>query len=142
MKSLTASQREFTICLLLDATRTPFVTPDKAAQDEALEKEAEAVFCAACGSVVTKRSEKTEREGSFEHVFVNPAGIVYRIGCFNRAAGCREAGARTEYYSWFPGFRWSIALCIACKTHLGWFFSREGSAADFFALILERLNGY
>lgn len=37
-------------------------------------------------------------------------------------------GAPTDEHSWFPGFEWRMAHCGACKTHLGWGFSRpEGS---------------
>lgn len=30
-----------------------------------------------------------------------------------------NGGASTEF-TWFPGYAWTIALCAACKAHVGW----------------------
>jgi hypothetical protein len=45
-------------------------------------------------------------------------------------------GPPTAEASWFPGFVWEVALCAACKTHLGWAFHGE---SDFLGLVLDRL---
>lgn len=68
---------------------------------------------------------------------MNPAGIVYRIGCFREAPGCAEVGGESAYWSWFPGYTWQIVVCAACTEHLGWRFRADDST--FWGLILARL---
>jgi hypothetical protein len=46
-------------------------------------------------------------------------------------------GEPSEYYPWFPGYAWQIAVCRGCRAHLGWLFRAEGDV--FFGLILNRL---
>jgi hypothetical protein len=74
--------------------------------------------------------------GSHEHVFRNPEGLSFRIGCFASAAGCVAVGPRSSYWTWFPGHSWQVALCAGCRTQLGWRFSGE---RPFHGLILDRL---
>lgn len=93
--------------------------------------------CAACGNAVTVPAEATAIAGGHAHTCTNPAGVTFRIGCFTRAPGCDEAGEPTTEHSWFPGYRWRVAFCRRCGTHLGWAFSGPGR---FFGLILARLR--
>lgn len=72
------------------------------------------------------------------HARVNPSAIEYRFGCFDDAPGCRTWGETSDFFAWFPGYAWTIALCGACGVHLGWSFTREGDR--FFGLVLERLH--
>ncbi|TFG60978.1 MAG: hypothetical protein E4H36_11180 [Spirochaetales bacterium] len=112
---------------------------DSESQDapEALIEDEEAVRCAFCGNTVTSKKENLSIRGTAEHVFTNPFGYVYRIGCYRRAPGCGTIGSYTSEHSWFPGYLWCYALCAACKAHLGWhYISEEGG---FFGLILENL---
>jgi hypothetical protein len=97
------------------------------------------LYCFACGSAVTRLRERIAPGGAHSHTFTNPAGYVYRIGCFRSAPGCAQAGELTREYSWFSGYAWRYALCAACRVHLGWFF--QGPEPDFFGLILDRLVG-
>jgi hypothetical protein len=94
-------------------------------------------MCAACRAVVTHDSERVEMNGSHTHCFMNPAGLVFRIGCFLHAPGARELGPASDFFSWFPGFAWRVAACRVCGEHLGWSFNSE--ATQFWGLILERL---
>jgi hypothetical protein len=87
---------------------------------------------------VTTEAERLEVEGTHEHTFLNPAGIVYRIVCFREAPGCALAGGESSYWSWFPGFSWTIGVCEACGTHLGWGFRR--AEEGFYGLIVDRLR--
>jgi hypothetical protein len=112
--------------------------PSENAAPEAGARADEAVLCAACGAAITSRTERTVRDDSFEHVFTNPGGYVYRIGCFRRAPGCLERGEPTDFFTWFPGYAWSFAVCRCCAVHLGWRFT--GRADDFFGLILNHLK--
>lgn len=77
--------------------------------------------------------------GTHAHTFTNPAGIVFRIGCFADAPGAASFGGENSAFSWFPGFVWRIALCASCGEHLGWRFREERSSAHFFGLILDKV---
>lgn len=98
----------------------------------------EAIFCRACGGVVTDRGQRISVGGYHTHTFFNPAGIVYELGCFHQASGCFIDGEATAEFSWFAGHLWRFALCRWCQVHLGWFF--EMGEKNFYGLILARLR--
>jgi hypothetical protein len=100
--------------------------------------EARALVCAACSSIVTEPSQRLRVQSRHEHTFANPAGFVYRIGCFATACGARPFGAPSEEHTWFAGYAWRMAVCHGCGEHLGWLFA--GSGPSFWGLILERLR--
>ena len=94
--------------------------------------------CAACDHRITDRGYRSEMGGAHEHTFVNPAGFSFRIGCFIAAPGCKHAGTPSEAFSWFPGWKWQIAICDNCHTHLGWLFRCGGE--QFHGLIVAALR--
>lgn len=98
-----------------------------------------AVRCRQCRVEITSLRHAIEVAGKHDHIFFNPAGIIFEIGCYGRADGCRAVGPPTTEFSWFAGMAWSLALCGACQSHLGWFFQGSGSAAGFFGLIHKKL---
>ena len=95
-----------------------------------------AVRCRCCGHPVTHTGERMEVNGQHEHVCVNPSGIPFHIGCFRAAPGCVPHGPAESYWSWFAGYRWQIALCGGCGTHLGWAFHGD---APFHGLVMARV---
>lgn len=104
--------------------------------------DSERLLCAACAHPITSARARREVGGAHAHTFMNPAGLVFHIGCFAEAPGCTELGAPSTEWSWFPGAAWRIALCASCRTHVGWSF--ESGAAEsgrFWGLILDRLVG-
>jgi len=96
------------------------------------------LYCFICGTAITHDRERFAVQGSHEHTFTNPAGYVYRIGCFRAAPGCLETGEFTEAYTWFTGCAWRYALCSSCRVHLGWAY-RGNEEERFYGLILDRL---
>ncbi len=86
---------------------------------------------------MTTTSARIDVGGAHEHVFTNPHGIQFRIGCFAHAVGCRTLGQASTFWTWFPGHAWQIAICGGCREHLGWLFT--ASDASFHGLILDRL---
>jgi hypothetical protein len=100
--------------------------------------EARGLVCAACLSTVSHPSQRIPVQGQHEHTFVNPAGFVYRIGCFATASGACPFGVPSEEHTWFAGYAWRMAVCGGCGEHLGWLF--EGSGPSFWGLILEKLR--
>lgn len=98
----------------------------------------EAICCLACGGVVTSKDQKIQVSGSHSHTFFNPAGIVYEVGCFQRAPGCLVVGEPSAEFTWFPGHLWRLGMCRRCRTHLGWLFAMAENG--FYGLILSRLR--
>jgi len=101
-------------------------------------KKEDAIICSACKNLITLPSDSISIDGHHSHVFTNPAGFSYEIGCFINARGCLNVGDPTLEYTWFPGYSWSISVCSNCFLHLGWFYQSNGNS--FYGLILERLE--
>ncbi len=95
------------------------------------------ILCKNCNNVITTAESKITMNGSHTHVFKNPRGIVFEIGCFRKAEGCVDTGTPTQEYTWFPGFTWCFSLCSNCLIHLGWLY--QSGSEQFYGLILENL---
>lgn len=98
----------------------------------------EAILCRQCHQVLTYPSERINIQGSHQHTFANPHGIIFQIGCFQSVRNCGYVGAATPEWSWFKGYSWRILVCTMCLTHLGWLFTSSGKAS-FSGLILDRI---
>ncbi len=96
------------------------------------------LLCRQCLQVITHPSLKIMINGAHEHTFANPHGIVFEIGCFKSAVGCGYIGEPSGDFTWFSGFKWQVAVCAACLTHMGWLFTSPGMGS-FHGLILDRL---
>ncbi len=107
-------------------------------EEENEEKEEKSrLLCKFCGNRITSLEAMIAKDGGAKHVFSNPSGFVYEIGCFSFADGCVNHGPPTTEFTWFDGFGWRFALCSNCHAHLGWFYqSRDDS---FYGLILDYL---
>lgn len=99
----------------------------------------DAVYCAQCGALVTRGRWRLSIDGH-EHVFFNPAGIVFRILCFRDAPGVGIRGAPSDDFTWFAGYRWEIGFCAGCGQHLGWRFTGDEEPSLFFGLIKGKLT--
>lgn len=110
------------------------------AKQKAREGSGQPIRCGHCGQRVTTTDQRTDQAGAHEHRFENPARIVFRIGCFRRAPGCRAVGEATLAWTWFPGHAWSVALCTRCGAHLGWSYAPGATGDAFHGLILDRLS--
>lgn len=98
----------------------------------------EKILCRECHQVITSPCERIDVQGSHQHTFANPTGLLFQIGCFRTVKGCGYAGPPTPEWSWFKGYSWRIAVCSKCLTHLGWMYLASGSES-FHGLILNRL---
>jgi hypothetical protein len=99
---------------------------------------ARSLVCAACGHRITDDDHRIAVSDSHEHVFVNPAGFQFRIGCFDAAPGCAYRGPTEAAFSWFPGFTWQVAVCARCRAHVGWIYRNAG--LQFHGLSLDALR--
>lgn len=97
-------------------------------------------FCVRCGAPVTRGRWEMSMNGGFEHVFFNPAGIVFRVLCFKEAPGATAVGAASGQFTWFKGYLWRIAACTGCDLHLGWRFEGAEAPRVFFGLIKDSLT--
>ncbi len=95
------------------------------------------IVCASCYYKITEPSEQISVNDSFVHIFANPYGHIFEIGCFSKASGCRTASLPSNEFSWFSGYEWQIGICRYCSNHLGWLFLSESKS--FYGLILERI---
>jgi hypothetical protein len=110
---------------------------EKEAEEPAPEEE-EYILCRQCRQAITRSTDRIAIQGSHQHTFANPHGIVFEIGCFRNVKGCGYAGAASDEFTWFAGYTWRVCYCALCLTHLGWRFSSKGG--DFFhGLILDKL---
>lgn len=126
---------------LLRVPKSSDGSPGDQTEDEASEKssdEEEYIRCRQCRQIITSSAERIPVQGSHHHTFANPHGVVFHIGCFQSVRGCGYVGPATEEFTWFRGYRWRIAVCSMCLTHLGWLFVSQGGHV-FNGLILDRL---
>lgn len=96
-----------------------------------------AILCRQCRQAVTSTDARISVDGTHRHVFANPHGLVFEIGCFARVVNCHASGPATDEFTWFAGHTWQVVLCAACLVHLGWRF--DAPADRFFGLITARL---
>ena len=113
--------------------------PSQKAGDASTDREERWLRCIRCGGRVVRSADRIRVGGRFDHVFNNPAGFVFEIGCFAAAEGCVTEGAPTLEFTWFSGHSWCLALCGACGAHLGWFYQSMGGGG-FYGLILSNLS--
>jgi hypothetical protein len=85
--------------------------------------------CSFCNSMVTSSDRIISIDGSSGHCFTNPTGLRCEFRTFSSCPGALSYGHPTIEHSWFPEYRWSLALCRQCKNHLGWHYTAvsEGS---------------
>lgn len=98
----------------------------------------EGLRCVVCEHRISERTYRTEMNGSHEHTFVNPHGIVHHLGCFVAAPGAVHVGPTQDAFSWFPGWQWQVAICGRCHAHVGWIFRCAGQ--HFHGLILAAIR--
>ena len=93
--------------------------------------------CAHCQRVITSPAHRVLMSGSHEHVFVNPDGQRFRIGCFGDTQGLLRVGPASLEYTWFAGYTWQSEICSGCREFLGWLY-RKGDHR-FHGLVLDSL---
>lgn len=103
------------------------------------EEQKKAIVCSGCGNLITYPEYKIAVNGKHQHVFFNPHGIVFEVGCFSHASGCVPVGSSTLEFTWFEGYAWKIVMCSSCFEHMGWQYLSE-SGGGFFGLILPHLE--
>lgn len=96
------------------------------------------LLCRTCGQPVTRVRDRIAVGGKHVHTLFNPSGILFEVGCFATAPGCRFEGSFTHDFSWFAGYAWRFAMCRRCAVHLGWEY--RGAGDGFAGLIMAELR--
>jgi len=97
-----------------------------------------ALLCRTCGQPVTRLRDRISVGGKHVHALFNPSGILFEVGCFGQAPGCRFEGEFTHAFTWFAGYAWRFAMCRRCAAHLGWEY--RGADGGFAGLIMAELR--
>jgi len=124
--------------LLQKLSSTEIAILEKELEEEQKKADEDKILCAFCQWPITARKYRTVIHGNHIHTFSNPAGIIYTIGCFSVATGCRNLSTPTFEHTWFTGFSWQYAMCKGCDNHLGWSF--HGQSSTFWGLIVDRID--
>ncbi len=95
------------------------------------------LVCKLCRSVITRPDLGMEVDGKHVHVFFNPHGYVFELGCFASAKNVVPTGPKTDEFTWFPGFAWQVIACAHCASQLGWRYTGDGGG--FYGLITTAL---
>ncbi|MFH0726264.1 MAG: cereblon family protein [Pseudomonadota bacterium] len=98
----------------------------------------ELILCRQCHQIITRPADRISVNGAHRHVFANPHGMVYEIGCFRTVTGCGSVGETSTEFAWFAGYAWRVLACTGCLSHLGWVFI-AGGGDRFYGLILDHL---
>lgn len=96
------------------------------------------LICKTCRSKITRRDLGMRVDGKHQHVFFNPHGYVFELGCFASAKNVIASGPKSDEFTWFPGFDWQAVGCTGCSTQLGWRYTSKNKGG-FFGLILTNL---
>ena len=108
-------------------------------QDQATDDEHAGLLCSVCHARITSEDLAMAMNGRHQHAFFNPAGIAFEVRCFQAAPGAVALDAPSTEFSWFAGYAWQVALCVTCRTHLGWRFVGCAGEPAFHGLIASRL---
>lgn len=95
------------------------------------------LVCKLCRSVITRQNLGMEVDGRHRHVFFNPHGYVFELGCFASAKNVVPVGQKSTEFTWFPGYAWQVVACAGCATQLGWRYIGDGGG--FFGLLVNGL---
>ena len=112
-------------------------TPKEIIDNLDITNDSKKYYCILCHQIITDQNCQISINESHNHVFANPHGLVFEIGCFTNAMGCEVNQDSSHDFSWFSGYSWSISICKKCQNHNGWFFS--SLSHSFFGLILDKI---
>ncbi len=124
------------VSALLNMPATGPILQDRDKAEEEV-TDPKALLCRTCGQPVTRARDRISVNGQHQHALFNPMGILFEVGCFAVAPGCRFDRPFTQTFTWFPGYAWRFAMCRQCGVHLGWEYRSE--ADGFVGLILTEL---
>lgn len=112
---------------------------EDATPESGLDQGGPSLRCVQCRHRITYGRARIEMQGQHRHVFFNPHGHMFELGCFSQAPGCGAVGPSSEEFTWFAGYAWQVALCAGCGLHMGWLYRSVQQGGAFWGLILPNL---
>lgn len=93
--------------------------------------------CSNCRAVIANSRAFLYRNGSKDHSFINPAGILCDFITFTGCENVVVDGRLFLEHTWFPGYGWRFLACGVCLQHLGWRYDSvtNKAEADFFGVL-------
>jgi hypothetical protein len=105
-------------------------------------KTGEVYQCKVCGNPLTGRDLVIDIGGNTSHCFTNPSGLEFGFHTFALCPGATVLGDPTDAFSWFPGYRWRIAVCARCGSHVGWHYEAMNphhQPSEFWGIIVSSI---
>src|SRR5262245_27241351 len=118
-------------------------SPDPAREKERRASSAKAetprerpILCRACETAVSDVRELfSMRARSPIQVFPNPYGQMKEIMTLRASWSLQLVGEPILEFTWFEGYTWTIAVCAACRSHLGWRYEGSDDPTVFYGLL-------
>lgn len=93
--------------------------------------------------MITNSDRQIAIDGKKRHHFVNPAGIECEFYTFLSCPGAVSHRQSTDANTWFSGYRWSLAFCSHCFSHIGWHYEAmapEERPVEFWGILCSHLS--
>ncbi|XP_045530007.1 protein cereblon-like [Pieris brassicae] len=94
--------------------------------------------CVSCSTEIARRENMFAMSTEGVHSnYINLGGYMHDLVTVTQTQNIQLSGPASAEFSWFPGYAWSIALCVCCMAHVGWRFDalkRAVRPSQFFGL--------
>ncbi|XP_062206826.1 uncharacterized protein LOC133908712 [Phragmites australis] len=87
------------------------------------------IRCRNCLTLIARRSDMVSNDGPIG-TNIKQRGCAKEMITVCNATGLALRGDPSKVYSWFPGYAWTIALCAACESNMGWLFRADKKNMD------------
>uniref|UniRef100_A0A453FF43 CULT domain-containing protein n=1 Tax=Aegilops tauschii subsp. strangulata TaxID=200361 RepID=A0A453FF43_AEGTS len=86
------------------------------------------VRCRNCLALIARRSDMVI-PSSVDQCGAHVMPLLYKgaqeVITVHNTSGLALHGNPSDAHSWFPGYTWTIALCAACESNIGWLFRAD-----------------
>lgn len=84
------------------------------------------IRCKHCLALIARRGDKVVMSSDDTvGAYVKPYDSAQEVITVHNASGLALHGNPSKDHSWFPGYTWTIALCAACESNIGWLFRAD-----------------
>uniref|UniRef100_A0A0A8YSZ0 Protein cereblon n=1 Tax=Arundo donax TaxID=35708 RepID=A0A0A8YSZ0_ARUDO len=89
------------------------------------------IRCRNCPALIARRSDMVmmSNDGPVATYIKLNSHMNEMIAVYN-TTGLAPRGDPSKTHSWFPGYKWTIALCAACESNIGWLFRADKKDLD------------
>ncbi|CAM0882767.1 unnamed protein product [Alopecurus aequalis] len=84
------------------------------------------IRCKNCLALIARRGDRVAMSSDDPvGAYVKPYDSAQEVIPVHNASGLALQGNPSDTHSWFPGYTWTIALCAACESNIGWLFRAD-----------------